>query len=81
MKKKYDFSNAKKVKPVKEVKVLKSIRLDPEVLNWLQESAEKEGMGYQTYLNWFLRKSMQQEMDIEDRLQNLEKKVFKKKTA
>jgi uncharacterized protein (DUF4415 family) len=80
MKDEYDFSKAKRVtKVAKEIKVLKTIRLDGEVLEWLEIEAEKQGMGYQTYLNWFLRKAMNDRDDFEKRLKRLEKAVFKKK--
>ncbi|UXR64293.1 BrnA antitoxin family protein [Bdellovibrio bacteriovorus] len=80
MKNEYDFSKAKKGKVVKETKVLKTIRLDPEILEWLEIEAEKQGMGYQTYLNWYLRKAMSKEQTFEDRLLKLEKAVFPKKS-
>ncbi len=79
MKNEYDFSKAKKAKYVKEIKVIKSFRLDPDVLNWLENEGSKQGMGYQTFLNWFLRKSMEGQTTFEDRLEKLEKFVFKKK--
>lgn len=79
MKNEYDFSKAKKGKASKDVKVVKTFRLDPEVLEWLQNEAEKQGMGYQTFLNWFLRKSMGDHRSLEDRLTKLEQVVFKKK--
>jgi uncharacterized protein (DUF4415 family) len=79
MKNEYDFSKAKKAKPAKEVKVVKTFRLDPDVLEWLETEGEKEGMGYQTFLNWFLRKSMESRNSVEDRLEKLERVVFKKK--
>lgn len=79
MKKEYDFSKAKRAKPAKETKVLKTIRLDSDVLLWLEEEAEKQGMGYQTFLNWFLRKSMEGDVSVEERLSKLEKAVFPKK--
>ncbi|AFY02960.1 BrnA antitoxin family protein [Bdellovibrio bacteriovorus] len=79
MKSEYDFSKAKKKKPVKEIKILKTIRLDPEVLEWLEAEAEKQGMGYQTYLNWHLRKTMSKGSSIEERIAKLEKAVFPKK--
>lgn len=56
MKKKYDFSKAKKAHSIKEAKVSKTIRLDVEVIQWLEERAKEENMGYQTFLNWFLKK-------------------------
>ena len=83
MKSEYDFSKAKKgktVKNIKDLKVIKTIRLDADVLSWLEAESEKQGMGYQTYLNWFLRKSMEAGESFEERLKKLEQAVFKKKT-
>ncbi|ASD62542.1 BrnA antitoxin family protein [Bdellovibrio bacteriovorus] len=79
MKSEFDFSKAKKKKPLKDIKVLKTIRLDPEVLEWLEIEAEKQGMGYQTYLNWYLRNAMSNRSSIEERIAKLEKAVFPKK--
>ncbi|WP_413575332.1 CopG family transcriptional regulator [Bdellovibrio sp. HCB290] len=79
MKKEYDFSKAKRVQKSKEVKVIKTFRLDPEVLSWLEAEGEKQGMGYQTFLNWFLLKSMNSQESFEDRLAKLESAIFKKK--
>jgi len=81
MKKNYDFSKGKKGKTAKEIKVSKTFRLDADILEWLEEQGEAEGMGYQTYLNWFLRKSMLEKESVEERLEKLEKKVFQKKTG
>jgi hypothetical protein len=55
----YDFSDAKKgpIAP-KGTKVQKTFRLDPDVLEWLVVEGEKEGIGYQTFLNNFLRNAM-----------------------
>lgn len=79
MRDEYDFSKAKKVKKTKDVKVIKTFRLDPEVIQWLEVEGEKQGMGYQTFLNWFLRKSMSSTQSFEDRLGKLEKIVLRKK--
>jgi uncharacterized protein (DUF4415 family) len=76
MRDKYDFSKAK---PSKEVKIVKTFRLDPDILEWLDVEGEKQGMGYQTFLNWFLRKSMDSTHSIEDRLEKLEQVIYKKK--
>lgn len=78
MRDEYDFSKAKRARP-RNVKVIKTFRLDPEVLLWLELEGEKQGMGYQTFLNWFLRKSMSESSSIEERLARLEKAVFKRK--
>lgn len=79
MKRKYDFSKSKKAKVAKTVKVIKTFRLDPDVLEWLETEGEKQGMGYQTFLNWFLRKSMDGDASIESRVEKLEQAVFRKK--
>lgn len=79
MKNNYDFSKAKRAKKAKEVKVIKTFRLDPEVIEWLESQGEKQGMGYQTFLNWFLRRSIEADKTVEDRLAKLEQTVFRKK--
>jgi uncharacterized protein (DUF4415 family) len=81
MKTKYDFSKAKTAKKRHGVKVQKSFRLDPEVLLWLEEQGEKQGMGYQTFLNWYLNRQMAEEKTIGERLASLEAEIFKKKRA
>ncbi|MES2803369.1 MAG: BrnA antitoxin family protein [Bdellovibrionota bacterium] len=83
MKSEYDFSKAKKgkaAKDIKDLKVVKTIRIDADVLSWLEAESVKQGMGYQTYLNWFLRKSMEANESFEERLKKLEQAVFKKKS-
>lgn len=80
MRDEYDFSKGRRGKVAKEVKTIKTFRLDPDVLLWLEEEGEKNGMGYQTFLNWFLRKSMESKETLEQRVQKLEKAVFKKKS-
>lgn len=59
--------------------MLKTFRIDPEVLQWLESEGEKQGMGYQTFLNWFLQKSMESTDSFEERLAKLEQTVFRKK--
>lgn len=82
MKNEYNLSKLKKrttVKSSKDLKISKTVRLDADVLLWLQEKADEEGMGYQTFLNSFLKKSMKTEHDKLDeifrRLKKLEDKV------
>lgn len=79
MRDEYSFSKGKKAKRAKQIKVVKTFRLDAEVLQWLEAEGDKEGMGYQTFLNWFLRKSMEEGASFEDRLKRLERAVYKKK--
>lgn len=82
MKTEYDLDKMKrreKVRVTKDLKVQKTIRLDAGVLSWLQDKAEEEGIGYQTFLNSFLKKAMRSENDkfeeIFKRIKNLENKV------
>jgi uncharacterized protein (DUF4415 family) len=82
MKNEYNLSKLKKrplVKPPKDLKISKTVRLDADVLLWLQEKADEEGLGYQTFLNSFLKKSMKSENDKLDeifkRLKKLEDKA------
>jgi uncharacterized protein (DUF4415 family) len=82
MKNEYNLSKLKKrpaVKSPKDLKISKTVRLDADVLLWLQEKADEEGLGYQTFLNSFLKKSMKSENDkldeIYKRLKKLEDKA------
>ncbi len=80
MKDEYDFSKGIKAgRVIKDIKITKTFRLDPDIIGWLEREGEKQGMGYQTYLNWFLRKSMDSTESFEERLAKLEKIVLKKK--
>jgi uncharacterized protein (DUF4415 family) len=79
MKDEYDFSKAKRAKKfTQHPKIIKTFRLDPEVLQWLMREGEKHGMGYQTFLNWFLRQAAVQQESLESRVRKLEKAIFKK---
>jgi len=62
MKKEYDLRKMKvkrrgAVVP-KTAKVMKTVRLDADVLNWLIAEADGRGIGYQTLLNLTLRDAM-----------------------
>jgi hypothetical protein len=62
MKKEYDLRKMKVKRRgslvAKTAKVLKTVRLDAEVLRWLCQEADERGIGYQTLLNMFLRERM-----------------------
>ena len=73
----FDFSKAKK-RAGRAVKILKSMRFDPDVLLWLQEEALRQGIPYQTLVQTILRKAMSGQKDIEARLERIERAVFKK---
>jgi len=62
---------------ITETKVNISIRLDLEVLNWLKEEGKKQGIPYQTLINSLLTKASTKG-SIEDRLERIEKALFKK---
>lgn len=93
MKRHYDFSKAAKVTGgfpktkgeadaiLREQKMLTSIRLDREIVEIAKKRAKEEGVGYLTWINKKLRSAVLQEENLEDRVQKLEKAVFKKKTA
>jgi hypothetical protein len=50
-------------------------------LLWLEEQGEKLGMGYQTFLNFYLNRQMAEEKTIDERVTNLESEIFKRKRA
>ncbi len=91
MKRNYDFSKGTVIKgPVKsrsqleknideDQKVLTSIRLDREVVEVAKKCAEQEGLGYLTWLNRKLRMVLLNEIGVLERVERLEKAVFKKK--
>ena len=43
MKKKYDFSKARKGKKLKDIKISKTFRLDSDILEWLEAQGVKKG--------------------------------------
>ncbi|MBG6244730.1 cytoplasmic protein [Candidatus Symbiopectobacterium sp. 'North America'] len=49
------WNKAERAKFFKPIKVQKTVRIDADVLNWL----ESEGPGYQTRLNSILRREME----------------------
>ena len=44
--------------PRKETKIMKTIRLDRDVLRWVQEEGAVRGLPYQTVINSILREMM-----------------------
>jgi len=91
MKRNYNFSKAAVIKgeiksksqvdaALGEQKTLTSIRLDKEIIEVAKRKAQEEGVGYLTWLNKKLRSTILGEEGLEDRVQKLEKAVFKKKS-
>ncbi len=90
MKRNYNFSKGAVIKGalksksqvddvLRDQKVLTSIRLDKDVIEAAKKKAHAEGVGYLTWLNKRLRSSVLGEEGLEERLQKLERAVFKKK--
>jgi uncharacterized protein (DUF4415 family) len=80
MKKEYDFSKGKLSGPVvnpKETKLKTSIRLDLDLVMWLQKQAHSESVPYQTLVNKYLREIMSKPA-LEERVAAIEKKLKKK---
>ena len=62
-----------------EAKVLKSLRLDPEVLVWFREEGERQGIPYQTLINATLKQSMQNgSKDIKEEIRQVIREELKK---
>lgn len=78
MRKKYDFSKAKPNKYAKIPKKTVSIRFSEELIKWLTKEGLKRGVGYQTYATMLLEKAKNEDISLEERIEKLEKKVFKK---
>jgi uncharacterized protein (DUF4415 family) len=55
MRKKYDFSKARKNPYAKQLKKQLTIRLDEATLEYFRELAEETGIPYQTLINHYLR--------------------------
>ncbi len=85
MKKEYDFSKAEihrgPLLTSKGVKVQKTFRLDESVYLWLIEEGKKQGIPYQTLMNSILKRSMSENLTLEERIRKIEHKLGLKKTG
>lgn len=65
MKKEYDFKKMKLRRrgplAAPDAKVMKTFRMDIDILEWLQKEGDRSGVGYQTAMMMLLRKAMQGE--------------------
>jgi uncharacterized protein (DUF4415 family) len=63
MKKEYDLKKLKRTKTgavvKKDAKVIKTIRLDVDLIGWLINEADRLGVKYQALINSLLRQAMQ----------------------
>ncbi len=80
LKKEFDFEKATVHKGAfldpKTTKVQTSIRLDGDVMMWLQATAHEQSIPYQTFINKVLREVMQKP-SLEKRVEELERKFDK----
>jgi len=85
MKKEYDFSKATvhrgPLLAAKGSKIQKTFRLDESVYYWLIEEGKKQGIPYQTLMNSILKRSMSENLTLEERVRKIEHKLGLKKTG
>jgi predicted DNA binding CopG/RHH family protein len=57
MKKEYDFAKLKRAEPkyLKRLKEAVTMRLDPQIISYFKEIAEKTGIPYQSLINYVLK--------------------------
>ena len=65
------------------VKVLKSLRLDPEVLVWFREEGIRQGIPYQTLINATLKQAMHNggSKDIKEELRQIIREELQRKAS
>ena len=82
-KKEFNFKSAKRGARLdpQTTKIAVTTRLDPDVLSWLREQAEKKGIPYQTLMNSLLKEAMQQPLDSEEFIRKIVRDEMGKKTG
>ena len=84
MKKEYDFKKMKLRRrgplAAPNAKVMKTFRMDLDILAWLQKEGERSGVGYQTAMMMILRKTMHGEANIvnEQKIREIVQEELKK---
>ena len=81
MKKEFNFKKSKQVGDRfknKETKVSVTVRLDADILLWLRERAEQQGVPYQTLINSFLKQGMNNSVLTEERVRSIVKEELTK---
>ena len=83
MKKEFSFKGAKRGARLdpQNTKIAVTTRLDPDVLSWLREQAEKKGIPYQTLMNSLLKEAMQRPDDSEEYIRKIVRDELRKKTG
>jgi len=86
-KKEYDLKKLKKVKRPgwanKDLKVVKTIRFDMDVVNWAVCESEKRGMPYQTFIKSVLKEAMNKgdKNKLHDEIRQIVKEELAKKAS
>lgn len=83
MKKDFNFKGAKhgaRLDP-QTTKIAVTTRLDPDVLSWLREQAEKKGIPYQTLMNSILKEAMQTPQESEEYIREIVRDELRRKTG
>ena len=83
MKKEFNFKGAKRGARLDPgtTKIAVTTRLDPDVLSWLREQAEKKGIPYQTLMNSLLKEAMQGFGNSEEFIRTIVRDELRKKTG
>ena len=76
MRKKYDFTNAKKNPYAKRLKQQVTILLDKEAVAYFKDLAEETGVAYQVLINLYLKECAQMKKKL-----SFERKSSKRKSA
>ena len=82
MKNEFKFKGAKRGARLdpQSTKIAVTSRLDPDVLSWLREQAEKKGIPYQTLMNSILKEAMQAPRDSDEHIRKIVRDEMNKKT-
>ena len=83
MKSEFKFKGAKRGARLdpQTTKIAVTSRLDPDVLSWLRDQAEKKGIPYQTLMNSILKEAMQAPQDSDEHIRKIVREEMKKKTG
>lgn len=83
MKNEFKFKGAKRGARLdpQSTKIAVTSRLDPDVLSWLREQAEKKGIPYQTLMNSILKEAMQAPQDSDEHIRKIVRDEMNKKTG
>jgi uncharacterized protein (DUF4415 family) len=83
MKNEFKFKGAKRGARLdpQSTKIAVTSRLDPDVLSWLREQAEKKGIPYQTLMNSILKEAMHAPKNSDEHIRKIVREELNKKTG